>query len=78
MLKNITAHPLTTAFGLLSAIVTVCGVLAQNGVMGPSVGSGTATVVTLIGALAAGILGLLAKDPDYQAEQQNPTQAQPK
>jgi len=72
-LSNITAHPLTTIFGFLSAVTTICGVLAQNGVMGPSVGTGTATVVTLIGAIAGAICGLIAKDPNYQAEQASPT-----
>jgi hypothetical protein len=61
VLENIWKHPRTTASGLLIAVSTVAGVLAQSGVTLGHVGSGNA--VTLAGALAAALLGLLARDP---------------
>ena len=63
-LQNIWQHPATTFTGILSAIVTIWGILAQNGVLGPHVGSGTATVVTLIGAIAGALVAIIAKDPN--------------
>jgi hypothetical protein len=61
-ISNIWNHPKTSAAGLLIAIVTVAGVLSQQGI---NLGSaGTGTVVTLVSALASALLGLLAKDPD--------------
>jgi len=60
-ISNIWNHPKTSAAGLLIAIVTITGVLSQQGI---SLGTaGTGTVVTLAGALASAFLGLLAKDP---------------
>jgi hypothetical protein len=67
MISNIWNHPKTTIAGILTCIVTVCGVLTQQGISLGHVGTGT--VVALIGALASALLGLLAKDPDA------PTQA---
>ena len=59
---NIWNHPKTSVAGVLIALVTVAGVLSQQGI---GLGSaGTGTVVTLVGALASALLGLLAKDPD--------------
>ena len=50
----------TTVAGLLIAIVTIAGVLTQQGI---SLGTaGTGTVVALVGALATALLGLIAKD----------------
>jgi hypothetical protein len=60
MLERILANPKTSIAGVLLAVVTICGVLSQQGV---SLGTaGTGTVVALIAALATGLLGLLAKD----------------
>ena len=59
--RNIWDHPRTSAAGLLIAVVTMAGVLSQQGITLGNVGTGT--VVSLIGALAAALLGLLAKDP---------------
>jgi hypothetical protein len=60
-LSNIWNHPKTSATGLLIAVVTVAGVLSQQGINLGHAGSGT--VVTLAGALATAVLGLLARDP---------------
>jgi hypothetical protein len=60
-ISNAWNHPNTSAAGLLIAIVTGAGVLSQQGVNLGKVGSGT--IVTLAGALATALLGLLAKDP---------------
>ena len=59
--SNIWNHPKTSAAGLLIAIVTVAGVLSQQGISLGKAGSGS--VVTLISGLAAALLGLLARDP---------------
>ena len=60
-ISNIWNHPKTSAAGLLIAVVTIAGVLSQQGV---TLGrAGTGTVVTLVSALASAFLGLLAKDP---------------
>ena len=67
-ISNIWNHPKTSAAGLLIAVVTIGGVLSQQGVtLG---GAGTGTVVTLVSALASAMLGLLAKDPSGPASQQ--------
>ena len=63
-ISNIWNHPKTSAAGLLIAVASVAGVLSQQGVTLGKVGSGTA--VTLAGALATALLGLLAKDPEGQ------------
>jgi hypothetical protein len=60
-ISNIWNHPKTTAAGLLIAVVTIGGVLSQQGI---SLGSaGTGTVVSLVSGLATALLGLLARDP---------------
>jgi hypothetical protein len=59
--SNIWNHPKTSAAGLLIAVVTIAGVLSQQGISLGKAGSGS--VVTLIGGLAAALLGLLARDP---------------
>ena len=60
-ISNIWKHPKTSVAGLLIAIVTVAGVLSQQGITLGAAGSGT--VVTLAGAIATALLGLLAQDP---------------
>lgn len=67
-LRNVWDHPRTSAAGLLIAITTMAGVLSQQGITLGNVGTGT--VVSLIGAIAAALLGLLAKDPGVAASQQ--------
>lgn len=59
---NIWEHPKTSVAGVLIAVVTVASVLSQQGITLGNAGTGT--VVSLIGALATALLGLLAKDPD--------------
>ncbi len=60
-IANIWNHPKTSAAGLLIAVVSIAGVLSQQGItLGKA---GTGTVVTLASALATALLGLLAKDP---------------
>lgn len=66
--SNIWNHPKTSAAGLLIAVVTIGGVLSQQGVTLGTVGTGT--VVTLASALASALLGLLAKDPNPSASEQ--------
>lgn len=60
-LSNIWQHPKTSVVGVLIAIMTIAGVLSQQGVTLGNAGTGT--VVALISAIAAALLGLLAKDP---------------
>jgi len=64
--SNIWKHPKTTATGVLIAVVSVAGVLSQQGLTLGKAGSGT--VVSLAAALATAMLGLLAKDPDTGSE----------
>lgn len=60
-LENITAHPKTTAAGVLIAVVTAASVLSGQGI---SLGhAGTGTYVGLASSLATAFLGLIAKDP---------------
>lgn len=61
LISNMWNHPKTSAAGLLIAIVSIAGVLSQQGVNLGNVGTGT--VVSLVSALATALLGLLAKDP---------------
>lgn len=61
MFNNILDHPKTTVAGLLIAIVSIAGVLSQQGITLGNAGTGT--VVALVGAIATALLGLLAKDP---------------
>ena len=60
-LSNVWNQPRTSAAGLLIAIVTIAATLSQQGITLGKAGAGT--LVTLIGALATALLGLLAKDP---------------
>jgi hypothetical protein len=65
-ITNIWNHPKTSAAGLLIAVVSIAGVLSQQGLtLGKA---GTGTVVTLVSALATALLGLLAKDPEATSE----------
>jgi len=67
-ISNIWKSPRTSAAGLLIAVATVAGALSQQGVALGKVGTGT--VVTLVGALATALLGLLAGDPGFSLGQQ--------
>lgn len=67
-ISNIWKHPKTSAAGLLIAVASVAGVLSQQGLTLGKAGSGT--VVSLAGALATALLGLMAKDPGATASQQ--------
>lgn len=69
LLRNVWDHPRTSAAGLLIAIVTTAGVLSQQGITLGNVGTGT--VVSLTGAIAAALLGLLAKDPSVTTSEQD-------
>lgn len=60
-ISNIWNHPKTSAAGLLISVITVAGVLSQQGVTLGAAGKGT--VVTLVSAVATALLGLLARDP---------------
>lgn len=60
-LANAWNHPRTSVAGLLIATVTIAEVLSQQGINFGKVGSGT--VVTLAGAIATAVLGLLSRDP---------------
>jgi hypothetical protein len=60
-ISNIWNQPKTSAAGLLIAAATIAGVLSQQGVTLGTVGSGT--IVTLIGAIATALLGLVSRDP---------------
>lgn len=71
--SNIWNHPKTSAAGLLIAIVTIAGVLSQQGIDLGHAGSGT--VVTLIGALATALLGLFAQDPGQSQATQSSASA---
>ncbi len=61
LISNIWNHPKTSAAGLMIAIVSISGVLSQQGITLGSAGTGT--VVALAGSLATALLGLLAQDP---------------
>lgn len=63
-ISNVWNHPRTSAAGLLIAVVTIAGVFSQQGLTLGAAGTGT--VVTLIGAIATALLGLLARDPGSQ------------
>jgi hypothetical protein len=74
-IANIWQHPRTSAAGLLISMATISGVLAQNGVTLGKAGSGT--VISLAGALATAVLGLLAKDPVQPVPQPATSSATP-
>jgi len=60
-ISNIWNSPKTSVAGLLIAVVTISGVLSQQGISLGKAGSGT--VISLVTALATAVLGLLARDP---------------
>jgi hypothetical protein len=60
-IANIWLHPKTSVAGLLIAVVTVAGVLSQQGITLGTAGRGT--MVALLSGLASALLGLLARDP---------------
>lgn len=59
--SNIWNHPKTSIAGVLICVVTIAGVLSQQGITLGNAGTGT--VIALVGALATALLGLLSKDP---------------
>jgi len=61
LFANALAHPRTSAAGALIALVSIMGVLSQQGVTFGKVGTGT--VVSLVTAMASALLGILARDP---------------
>ena len=61
LFSNAFRHPRTSVAGVLIAIVSITGVLSQQGItLGKA---GTGTVVSLVTAMASALLGLLARDP---------------
>jgi hypothetical protein len=59
--SNAFQHPRTSTAGVLIALVSIMGVLSQQGItLGKA---GTGTVVSLVTAMASALLGLLARDP---------------
>jgi hypothetical protein len=60
MMNRIFAHWKTSVAGVLICVVTVAGVLSQQGITLGDAGKGT--VVALVGALGTALLGLVAKD----------------
>ena len=61
MFSNALNHPRTSAAGVLIAILSIAGVLSQQGItLGKA---GTGTVVSLVAAMASALLGVLARDP---------------
>jgi hypothetical protein len=62
LISNIWNQPKTSLAGLLIAVVSIAGVLSQQGItLGKA---GTGTVVSLATAVATALLGLFAKDPE--------------
>lgn len=66
LISNIWKQPRTSVAGLLIGVVTIAGVLSQQGVTLGNAGSGS--VVALISGIAAALLGLLARDPKTGAQ----------
>jgi hypothetical protein len=60
-ISNLWNHPKTSVSGVLIAVITIAGVLSQQGVTLGNAGAGT--MVTLLSAVATALLGLLARDP---------------
>ena len=64
LIENTLAHPRTSIAGMLIAMVSIMGVLSQQGItLGKA---GTGSVVSLATAMASALLGLLARDPGAQ------------
>jgi hypothetical protein len=70
-IANIWKHPKTSAAGLLISVVTIGGVLNQQGITLGHAGAGT--VVALVSGLATALLGLVAKDPGGSSPATNST-----
>jgi hypothetical protein len=71
MFSNIWNHPKTSVAGVLLCVVTVGGVLSQQGI---SLGkAGTGTVVALVCAIGTALMGLLSKDPGAGQTVNGPT-----
>ena len=70
-ISNIWKSPQTTMIGLLAAATTVAGVLQQQGVNVGKIGTGN--TVSVIGAVAAALLGLFAQDPGTSSTTQATT-----
>ncbi len=69
MFANVLSHPKTSIAGLLIAIMSIAGVLSQQGITLGNAGGGT--VVSLICAIATALLGMLSKDPDSSSSTGN-------
>jgi hypothetical protein len=65
-ISNIWNHPKTSTAGLLIGIISIAGVLSQQGITLGSAGTGT--VVALMSGIATALLGLLAKDPEAASQ----------
>jgi hypothetical protein len=64
LIENALTHPRTSIAGVLIAMVSITGVLSQQGItLGKA---GTGSVVSLMTAMASALLGLLARDPGPQ------------
>jgi hypothetical protein len=70
-IANIWNHPKTSAAGLLISVVTIAGVLSQQGITLGTAGRGT--VIALVSGLASALLGLLAQDPGGPSQATNST-----
>ncbi len=70
-IANIWNHPKTSAAGLLISVVSIAGVLSQQGITLGNAGAGT--VVALVSGLASALLGLLAQDPGGPSRATNST-----
>ena len=67
LISNIWNHPKTSAAGLLIGIISIGGVLTQQGITLGSAGTGT--VVALLSGIATALLGLLSRDPEGASQQ---------
>jgi hypothetical protein len=61
LFSNIWQHPKTSVTGVLICLVTIAGVLSQQGITLGNAGTGT--MVTLIAAVATALLGRSLKIP---------------
>lgn len=68
-ISNVWIHPRTSAARLLIAVITVAGVLSQQGLTLGAAGSGT--LVTLVRAIATALLRLLARDPASESRSES-------
>lgn len=71
LMANIWKHPKTSLGGVLISVVTIAGVLSQQGITLGHAGAGT--VVTLVSGLATALLGLMAQDPNGPSQATNST-----